>query len=123
MKAVAESGKLTILRIADLVSDHHLPEDSNKQEIWERQLAPVKGYLESISAELAQHNLDFETEIATGSPVDVILELAGRADVDAVAMCTHTESKLRQIFLGSVSQAVLDKCSVPVIVVHPPASK
>lgn len=121
--AVAENGKLTILRIADLVADHHLPDDSNKQAIWDRQLAPVKGYLESISAELTQQNIDFETEIATGAPVDVILELTVQNDVDAVAMCTHTESKLRQFLLGSVSQAVLDKCPVPVIVVHPPAKK
>lgn len=123
MKALAEGGKLSVLRIADLVADHYLPDGSNKRAIWDKQLGPVQEYLDSISARLEKQNLVFETEIATGSPADVILEWANQGEIDAVAMCTHTESKLRQFFLGSVFQAILERCPVPVIVVHPPAKK
>jgi nucleotide-binding universal stress UspA family protein len=49
-----------------------------------------------------------------------ILDMIGTLGVDAVAMCSHSRSILRQIFWGSTVQSVMPRCPVPLIIVHDP---
>ena len=96
-----------------------MPDDADKEAIWEKQIGPVRDYLEMVKKKIERDDLDVRTEVASGFPADVILDMAKDDGVDAVAMCTHTESKLRKFLLGSVAHKVIDACSVPVIIVHP----
>lgn len=118
-QATCHQGKLTLVRVTDILADHYLPDDADKEAIWEKQIGPVREYLDSMKAKIEREDLTVHTEVASGFPADVILEMATEDDVDAVAMCTHTESKIRKFLLGSVAQKVIDSCNVPVIIVHP----
>ena len=118
-RAVCQNGTLTLVRVTDILADHYLPDDADKQAIWEKQIAPVREYLEGMKSKIEREDISVKTEVATGFPADVILEMATEDEVDAVAMCTHTESKIRKLLLGSVAHKVIDACSVPVIIVHP----
>jgi nucleotide-binding universal stress UspA family protein len=117
--AVGKNGKLTLVRVADLVSDHHLPSRSDKQAIWSKQMEPVEAYLEACRERIQRTDLEIETVIASGFPSEAILDMVNDYRVDAVAMCRHSKSRLRKLLLGSTTQEVLSKCPVPVIIVHP----
>ena len=108
-----------MMRVTDILSDHYLPDDADKQAIWEKQIAPVREYLDSVQARLSRTDLQVKVEIASGYPADVILEMATEDGVDAVAMCKHTDRKIKKFFLGGTATKVIDHCQVPVIVVHP----
>jgi nucleotide-binding universal stress UspA family protein len=118
-QAARLNGRLTLVRVTDILADHYLPDDADKEAIWQKQIAPVREYLDLMKAGVQREDLTVQTEVASGFPADVILEMATEDAVDAVAMCTHTESKLRKFLLGSVANKVIDTCSVPVIIVHP----
>ena len=118
-RAAQQDGQLTLIQVTDILSEHYLPDDADKEAIWEEQLAPVREYLDSVKQKIVRSDLIVSTEVASGFPADVILEMAAQDGIDAVAMCTHTESKIRKFLLGSVAHKVIDSCSVPVIVVHP----
>jgi nucleotide-binding universal stress UspA family protein len=119
-QAVAKDGRLTLLRVVDLLGDHYLPDDSDREKIRDEQLNPVLDYLDKAKSRITRVDLEVETTLASGAPADAILDVASEKQVDAVAMCTHTEAKLRQFLLGSVAQRIMKRCPVPVIVVHPP---
>jgi len=119
LKAVTVGGRLTLMRVTDILSDHYLPDDADKQAIWEKQIAPVREYLQSVQARLTRKDLNVRIEVASGYPADVILEMAAEDGVDAVAMCKHTDRKIKKFFLGGTATKVIDHCQVPVIVVHP----
>ena len=118
-RAAQQDGQLTLIQVTDILSEHYLPDNADKEAIWEEQLAPVREYLDTVKQKIVRSDLIVGTEVASGFPADVILEMASQDGIDAVAMCTHTESKIRKFLLGSVAQKVIDSCSVPVIVVHP----
>ena len=119
-QAASQDGQITLVQIAeDMVADHQLPHDSDKQAFWKSQSEPVYDYLKSRVGLIARDDLKVEVIVATGHPAEVILDIAAELKVNAVAMCSHSRSKLRQFILGSTVQTVMKRLSVPLIIVHP----
>ncbi len=58
------------------------------------------------------------TEPLSGPPVTAIVELAERSTADAIVMGTHGRSGLARFALGSVTDGVLRRSPLPVIVVR-----
>lgn len=63
--------------------------------------------------------LDVEALVVAGEPVDVILAVAGRTEIERIVMGTHARRGLRHLVLGSVAERVIAKATVPVLVVPP----
>jgi nucleotide-binding universal stress UspA family protein len=123
-KAVASGGRLTLVQIAeDLVSDYHLPEGSDKEAFWTRQAQPVRDYLEQISAQIPREDLTVEVIVAAGHPAEAILDMAEELEVDAVSMVCHSRSKVRRMLLGSTVQKVMERLTVPLLLIHPKEKK
>ena len=118
-KAVAEGGQMTLLRVVKLEGDHLIPDESDRVKIRDQQISPASLYLEEIKETLRRRDIRVAITIASGSPAETIVRLAEEKQVDAIAMCTHTEAHLRQLLLGSVAQTVVRGSRVPVILVHP----
>lgn len=118
-EAVAKGGRLTFLRVVDILGDHYLPDDADKKKIREQQIHPAVEYLDEIKKRLGKTELQLDVAVAGGAPADAILEVAREKGVNAIAMCTHTEAKIRQFLMGSVAQRVMRRGTVPVILVHP----
>ena len=53
-------------------------------------------------------------EVATGDPVPMLLELVEKHRCQGVLMGSHGKGLVRSSWLGSVSQAMLEGCPVPV---------
>ncbi|MDP9899153.1 universal stress protein [Variovorax ginsengisoli] len=62
--------------------------------------------------------LDFESEVASGDPGNVLVEIAERYGCDMVIMQTGGAGELRQALLGSVSHSVVHGAHVPVTLVN-----
>ena len=65
----------------------------------------------------ADHGVEITTVTAFGRPVRRIVDYAARNGIDHIVMGTHGHSGLSRLLLGSVSEAVSERSSVPVTVV------
>ena len=120
-QAAAQSGRLTLVEIAeDLVSDHHLPESIDKESFWQQQAQPVREYLEHAKTLVTREDLEVKSLVASGHPAEAILDLISTLSVDAVAMASHSRSVLSRLFSSSTVQTVMPRCPVPLIIVHAP---
>ena len=54
----------------------------------------------------------------SGSPHDAIVDIAKRRRCDLIVMASHGRKGLSRLLLGSETQAVLSRVSVPVLVVR-----
>ncbi|SEW09722.1 universal stress protein [Natrinema salifodinae] len=69
-------------------------------------------------AELAPADVTVETEIREGSPSQAIVEEADPAECDLVVMGTHGRGGIDRLLLGSVTERVVRRASVPVLTVQ-----
>lgn len=67
----------------------------------------------------AEYGLETVTAVRDGTPARTILRYVGEEEVDLVAMATHGRTGFRRAILGSVTEQVVRKATVPVLTVHP----
>jgi len=81
----------------------------------------VREAVNQISSEaserLSRDNVDYSVYIRQGDPGDEIIKLAEEIKADLIIVGSRGLSKLKRIFLGSVSQKVVSRSRVPVLVV------
>jgi nucleotide-binding universal stress UspA family protein len=98
-------------RLADLEIEH-------KSEV----IGKMKQVLEEFAREeLVDHPEDMERvagfEVHHGSPVQVIIKTAERLGADLIVMGNHTKFRVTPPFLGNVTEKVLHKSRIPVLIV------
>ena len=96
-----------------------------------RSASPSRASMTQMIERTAAKHLDFieraakkagvkcESVHATSDyPEDDILKIAAKKKCDLIVMGTHGQGGLRGVFVGSVTQKVLGKSKIPVMVVH-----
>ena len=73
--------------------------------------------LQDIAQELTAAGLKVKLRVETGIPVREILKAEAEERVSAVVIGSHGMSNLQEIFLGSISEKVIRKSKMPVLVV------
>ena len=73
--------------------------------------------LASAEALFNAAGVPYEREIASGEPVQVLIDMARRHGCNAIIMGARGRGALRSALLGSVSQRVLHEAVVPVTIV------
>ena len=58
------------------------------------------------------------THVAKGRSAGVIVEYAQSAEIDLIVMATHGRAGLGRLFLGSVTDEVIRRAGIPVLVTH-----
>jgi nucleotide-binding universal stress UspA family protein len=98
--------------------------------LYELVLAPDTEVLERVSGAVGARALEgaetlfkaagvaFEREVGSGEPATTLVEIAGRHGCTAILMGARGMGALRGVLLGSVSQGVLQRTTVPVIIVQ-----
>jgi len=74
--------------------------------------------LDVITEKLDFLDIKLEKEVLFGEPHVKILETAKNENFDLIVMCNRSVSKIKQLFLGSVTQKVLSESLCPVLVIH-----
>lgn len=65
----------------------------------------------------AQHGIVFEKKVLFGDPGFTIVKYAGGKKFDIIVIGARGRSSIKEVFFGSVSNYVLHKASMPVLVV------
>jgi nucleotide-binding universal stress UspA family protein len=88
-------------------------------EVWfERAREEAKADLATAREPAEEHGVEIETAIEVGRPSSVIVEYAGKHDVDQVVVGSHGRKGLSRVLLGSVAESVVRRSPVPVTVVR-----
>lgn len=66
-------------------------------------------------------NAQVDTVLAEGSPIEAILRVAAERGAELIVMGSHGRAGIARAILGSVTEGVLRKSPVPVLVVRAPA--
>lgn len=81
----------------------------------------LRGHLEQVHERIrAQSGLDVDARLLEGVPVAVIVAEA-EAGTDLVALTSHGQGGASRYWLGSVTDALVRRLDVPILVVRPPA--
>ena len=91
-----------------------------EQAAYDAAKGNAKHYLDSVSALMANQNVQCTTRVAIDSKVAVaILHEAAAADCDAIALSTSGRGGLSRLLVGSVADKVVRGSDVPVLVYRP----
>ena len=75
--------------------------------------------LEFIERAAKKAGVRFEgVHVTSDYPADAILDVAKKKKCDAIVMATQGEGGLRGLFIGSVTQKVLNQSKIPVLVLR-----
>ncbi len=78
----------------------------------------VEIHLKDMKSLCEKNEVSSKTVVRSGDPVEEIIQEAEESSVDLVVVGSHGKSALKDVFLGSVTDALLHKESnVPVVVV------
>jgi nucleotide-binding universal stress UspA family protein len=80
-------------------------------------LQDAQSTLEFAKRHCAQNGILFERKIAFGDPGHIIVKFAKDKKFDIIVMGARGRGALKEIFFGSVSNYVLHKANVPVLIV------
>ena len=83
--------------------------------------ASAHAFVRGIAGELTARGLKAKPVVLTGPAAEAIVEVAEAESADVIVMSTHGRSGVPRLLLGSVSEAVVRRSSVPVTLVPPPA--
>ncbi|MEO5697521.1 MAG: universal stress protein [Burkholderiaceae bacterium] len=107
---------------------------ANVQEpasLYEVVVAHDADVIENVSAAAGAHSLEaaqtllraagveFESEVASGDPANMLVDIGERFECDLIIMGARGVGALSGALLGSVSNSVLHTANVPVMIVKP----
>lgn len=77
----------------------------------------AKKFLADAKKRCAQKGILFKSKIIWGSPTCEIQDLANSKKFDLIVIGAHGRGVVKEMFLGSVSNAIVHKSKIPVMVV------
>ena len=63
-------------------------------------------------------NIEVESVILEGSPVDEIVDFADKNDIDLIVMGSHGKSAIQRFLIGSLAEKVVKHSKIEVLVVR-----
>ena len=81
----------------------------------------TRGYLERVAEDLRQEGTVVDVQARAGVPDAVVTQLADELSSDLIVMATHGRGVSRML-LGSVALRILQRSTVPVLLIHPAAA-
>jgi nucleotide-binding universal stress UspA family protein len=73
--------------------------------------------LEEMIKAKVPDDIEVETFIETGKPVEVIITFAQEKGIDLIVMATHGRSGFSHLFIGSVAENVIRHSPIPTLII------
>lgn len=108
-------------KIAELASESGMDTvtfDGDVDALFERYEALGEHALDDLRDAARNRGVTVTAEIRKGLPRDEVLAYVDENDIDLIVMGTHGRRGLQRYVLGSTTEAVLRRASVPVLAVH-----
>ena len=99
---------------ASLAVAHIVPGSS----LLPRAVREAEAYADLVAQQLRDAGLDAESFVGRGDPAQLILQLVHDLPADMVIMATRGRRGMSKVMLGSVADAVLRLCPVPLLLVN-----
>lgn len=80
--------------------------------------AQRKEYLEQLRVSLVQKGVACEIALRQGLPADEILDMSDTDNIDLIIMTTHGRTGIFKVVYGSITQDVLNRSKLPVLLVR-----
>ena len=77
----------------------------------------AKKFMDCAKTKCAQKGIVFKSKIILGSPIIEISDMANNKQFDIVVIGSRGQSGLKEVFLGSVANAIIHKSKLPVLVI------
>ena len=90
----------------------------NYAELEATMRASAEQQLAKLAAAEARGGVSIETLVRVGSPLWEIIEAARKLTADLIVISTHGRTGLKHVFLGSVTEGVVQRAPCPVFVVR-----
>jgi nucleotide-binding universal stress UspA family protein len=118
-KKLKEAGTKKIIVLHVIEMDPNIEKiPANLKQVLEKELKKTATKeIEAMAAELKKTGFDVTVRIELGSPVKKILKAEEEENVSAIVLGSHGKSNIKEILMGSVSENVIRKSRVPVLVV------
>lgn len=87
------------------------------QEVENEVEGDARNKMGRIEKELKETGFQVKVRIETGFPFSEILRVENEENVSIIVIGSHGMSNIKEIFLGSVSEAVIRKAQKPVLVI------
>jgi len=110
-----DGASLVLIHVADGFAARNLKQLKLRES---EEMRRDRAYLNETAARLAGEGLHVDAVLASGDPTNEIIAAAEREKCDLIAMATHGHRWLKDIFLGSVAEAVRHRTLVPVLMVR-----
>lgn len=123
MLARCSGGELILMRVPIEPSFDYLVLEPEVKTILNSEAGEIsKSYLEEIAAKLRAEGLKVSWVVPDGECIHEGIEyVANVFNVDLIAMSTHGRGGLARLLMGSVTDQVLRRSRVPVMLIHPEA--
>ena len=105
-------GRLTLLRVLDS------PKDTSRLDQAGTDMSHTRQFFEAELRLLASQNISAECSVQHGKPAAAIMDFAKREQMGLIVMATHGRSGLTRMVFGSVTDAVVEHCKIPLLVVR-----
>ena len=119
MIALATNAEITIMYVAPPDPDYIGFKSMNKNE--RNELADVlqkeHHQLQDIAHRLNSQGIQAKALLVQGEPIDTILQEAKKINCNLIVMGSHGFSGITRALLGSVSEGVLRKSTLPLLIV------
>lgn len=102
------------LVVVDQSSYAGISSDVKRDQIREEQVEDAQKITDELSENLSEVDVDHETEVIVGIPNEQIAEYTNDNDIDLIVMGTHGRSGVNRFLLGSTTEKVLRRASIPV---------
>ena len=118
-KKLKEAGTKKVIVLHVIEMDPNIEKvPANIKEVFKKELEQTaRKEIETMATELKKTGFDVTVRIELGSPVKKILEVEDEENVSAIVLGSHGKSNIKEILIGSVSENVIRKSRVPVLVV------
>ena len=80
-------------------------------------ITKAKRFMTSAKKRAAKKGIVFRSKIIHGSPIREIQDMAKSKKFDLIVIGSRGQGKLKEVFLGSVANAVVHRSPIPVLVV------
>jgi len=87
-------------------------------EVFDKQNELSQAYLDDLQAKFHEKGVHAVTQLAFGSVVKAILNVAAETGADLIAMATHGLSGLTRVSYGSVAAGVLQAADIPILLIR-----
>jgi len=87
-------------------------------EVFDKQNELSQAYLDDLQTRFHEKGIHSVTQLAFGSVVKAILNVAAETGTDLIAMATHGLSGLARVSYGSVAAGVLQAADLPILLIR-----